>query len=106
MLDYLPFASRKFCLQFKLDHFEYLTDETHRSTATFDSLTHSLRMFDTDNVRNWQILGFVVSILVSDTIAILLERRPDHLLPVQVSPEMTEVLISYCKRFAQNNMAS
>jgi hypothetical protein len=55
-------------------------------------------MFDTDNIRNWQILGFVVSILASDVLAILLERRPaplggGNLLPIVVSSEMTEVLI-------------
>jgi hypothetical protein len=67
-------------------------------------------MFDTDNIRNWQILGFVVSILASDVLALLLERRPaplgaGNLLPIVVSSEMTEVLIQYCRRFAQNNMA-
>jgi len=55
-------------------------------------------MFDTDNIRNWQILGFIVSILASDVLAILLERRSapisgDNLLPIVVSSEMTEVLI-------------
>lgn len=105
ILDYLPFASRKYCAMFNLEHCEFLSDEANRTTATFDSLTHSLRMFDTDNVRNWQILGFVVSILVSDTVALLLERRPGHLPQIQVSAEMTDVLIGLCKRFAQSNMA-
>ena len=75
MLDYLPFASRKYCQQFNIEHCPYINEEAKADTVTFDSLTQSLRMFDTENVRNWQILGFVVSILAADVIVVLLEKR-------------------------------
>ncbi len=40
---------------------------------TFDSIVESIVMFNPDGVRNWQLLGFTLTILCSDLILTLLE---------------------------------
>lgn len=33
---------------------------------SFDSLTEALKMFDSDDPKNWKILGYAVNLLASD----------------------------------------
>ena len=88
---------------------DYNDGQSANGISTFDSLTQRLQMFDSDDVRNWQILALTSSQLVSDTIAILLEQqsrlvseedRKDHLPKIQVKMEVVHALVLYCKRFA------
>ena len=41
--------------------------------STFDNLTQTLKMFDSDDAQNWRILGLMAMLLVADTLALLLE---------------------------------
>ena len=39
---------------------------------TFDTLTENLKLFDTDDIKNWRILGQTVTFLSSDLLLLLL----------------------------------
>ena len=133
-LDFLPFTNRRFCQMFNMDENKMYTDEGWRNGEghqsgvarlianadndnsaakrinTFDSLTETcVKGFDSDDVRNWQILALTSAQLVSDTIAILLEQqsklvsdedKKDYLPKLEVKMEVMQALIAYCKRFA------
>lgn len=49
-------------------------------------------MFDADDLRNWRILGFTVTIFTSDLILILLEQSKD----VQISTGVVSILLDIC----------
>jgi len=71
--------------------------------VTFESLTQTLRMFDSDDVRNWQILGQDVNLLVSDIIAVLLNQEfATDGPPLYVSNELTSMLMAYSKLFCRS----
>ena len=42
--------------------------------STFDNLSQTLKMFDSDDAQNWRILGLTEMLLVPDTIALILEQ--------------------------------
>ena len=63
-----------------------------RTLKTFDSLTEQQKMFDADDLRNWRILGFTVTIFTSDLILILLEQSKD----VQISTGVVSILLDIC----------
>ena len=42
--------------------------------STFDNMTQTLKMFDSDDAQNWRILGLTAMLLVADTIALILEQ--------------------------------
>ena len=77
-LDFLPFTNRRFCQMFAMHENQMYTDEGWRNgdnsqsgvaklisepdynngqasnrISTFDSLTQTLQMFDSDDIRNW-----------------------------------------------------
>jgi hypothetical protein len=49
-------------------------------------------MFDADDLRNWRILGFAVTIFASDLILILLEQSTE----VQISAGVVSILLDVC----------
>ena len=78
----------------------------------FDTLTEALKMFDSDDVQNWRVLGLTVMLLVADTIGLILEQPTslekeadrksgkDSLPPIEVSNEVGLKLFEFCRRFA------
>ena len=42
--------------------------------STFDNLTQSLKMFDSEDAQNWRVLGLAAMLLVADTLALILEQ--------------------------------
>jgi hypothetical protein len=70
ILNILPIASRKYCANVRME--PVLHNDT-QNKLSFDSIVESIVMFNPDGVRNWQLLGFTVSILCSDLILTLLE---------------------------------
>ena len=61
----MPVASQKYCNKFGI---EAIFHQDLDNKITFDTLTENLRMFDSDDLKNWRILGFVITILASDLI--------------------------------------
>jgi hypothetical protein len=70
ILNVLPIASKKYCYRMGKDP---VFHQDTGNNKTFDSLTEMQKMFDADDTKNWNILGFAVTILASDLILILLE---------------------------------
>ena len=61
----MPIASKKYCKKFDI---EPIFHQDLENKNTFDTLTESLKMFDSDDLNNWRIIGFTVSLMVSDCI--------------------------------------
>ena len=55
-------------------------------------------MFDTEDIKNWRILGFTVTIFASDLLQIFL----DDLNPkeIQISSGVIDILLEICKYFS------
>lgn len=84
--------------------------------STFDHLTQSLKMFDSDDAQNWRILGLTAMLLVADTLALILEQpskiqlEEDKKLKIapqprlEISLDVSQKLMDFCKRFASYKM--
>lgn len=71
-MNILPTCSAKYCQIFNIAD-EYLKKPKPGAQLTFDKITENLRMFDSNDLRSWQILAFIVTTLVSDVLAVLLD---------------------------------
>ena len=70
-------------------------------------------MFDSEDIKNWQILAYSVSLMVADTISIFMVPPPDSnefsyfglesRVPASsaISESTTDYLLDYCKVFAR-----
>jgi hypothetical protein len=92
ILNILPIASRKYCANIRMDPVLH-NDASNK--LTFDSIVESVVMFNPDGVRNWQLLGFTVTILCSDLILTLLEISQ-----VQISIGVIDILLEICKFYS------
>jgi hypothetical protein len=97
ILNILPIASKKYCLRVGLDPVIH-SDVTN--TVSFDSLTESLTLFDVEERRNWQILGFTVTILATDLINILIDLNQQSAKEYQISQGVIELLLEICKHYS------
>ena len=66
---------------------------------TFDTMIEQLTMFDSDDLKNWRLLGFSVTIFASDLISILLESKLSTLKDVQISSGVIDLLLEICRHF-------
>jgi hypothetical protein len=55
IMDFLPSGSRKYCNMFSVPN--HTLGPTTDPNLTFDGLTNSLTMFESDDIKNWQILA-------------------------------------------------
>jgi len=93
ILNVLPIASKKYCYRFGQDP---VFHQDTGNNKTFDSLTEQQKMFDADDLRNWRVLGFAVTIFASDLILILLEQSTD----VQISAGVVSILLDVCQHYS------
>ena len=96
ILNILPVASRKYCAQTGIDPVLH-NDKSNKTT--FDSIVENIVMFNADGMRNWQLLGFTVTLLCSDLILMLLElinTGKEFLL----SPGVIDILLEICKHYS------
>jgi hypothetical protein len=70
IINILPILSYNYCTRSGIEK-QFSTDP--EKTLNFDSLLESLQMFEADNPKNWQLLGFTLTIMASDLIALLVE---------------------------------
>ena len=87
---------------------------------TFENMTQNLNMFDSEDMKNWQILAYSVSLMVADTISIFMVPPPSSnefsyfgqenskeevaarsLAIAKISDATTDYLLDYCKVFAR-----
>lgn len=66
----MPIASRKYCQRMGIDAVFHQDPD---NKVTFDTLTESQKMFDADDIKNWQIMGLTVTIFASDIILTLID---------------------------------
>lgn len=70
ILNVMPIASKKYCIKIGIDPV-FKQEKTNK--IYFENLAETIKMFDADDQKNWLILGFTVTIFVSDLILLLLE---------------------------------
>ena len=61
---------------------------TPANISSFDNLTQSLKMFDSEDVQNWRVLGLTAMLLVADALALVLEQPSK----IQIDEERKEGL--------------
>jgi hypothetical protein len=71
LFDLLPTGSSKYCKIFNIEK-EYQRPPRNGAQLTFDKLVENLKMFDSNDISNWQISGFTMTLLVSDTLAVIM----------------------------------
>lgn len=54
-------------------------------------------MFDSDDIKNWRILGFIITILASDLISLFLDEISNK--DILVASGIIDIMIEICKYF-------
>jgi hypothetical protein len=94
ILNVMPIASQKFCRKFGI---KLILHQDQDNKATFDTLTEQLRMFDSDDIKNWRLLGFAVTQLCSDLILFFLENP---IRKIEISKGLIDILLEICKYYS------
>lgn len=55
-------------------------------------MTENLRMFDSNDTRNWQILGYTITLLVSDALAVLMDPS-NRGAPIFIGSDATSTIL-------------
>ncbi len=97
--DLLPTCSPKYCQIFAIQD-EFQKRAKLGSKETFDKMTENLRMFDSNDMRNWQILGYTVTIMVSDVLTVLMDPANKGA-PLFIGSEATALIMSQAKMFSR-----
>jgi hypothetical protein len=58
-------------------------------------------MFEADNPKNWQLLGFTVTLMASDLIALLVELNQNTSKEYQITPAVVDKLLDFCRHYCQ-----
>lgn len=69
----------------------------YQNRMKFDNVVEELKMFDADNHKNWQILGNVMTIMISDVIQILLSTQEN----IKISYGLVEAMMTYSSYFSK-----
>ena len=70
IVNVMPIASKKYCIKIGIDPV-FKQEKTNK--IYFENLAETIKMFNADDLKNWLILGFTVTIFVSELIILLLE---------------------------------
>lgn len=69
----------------------------YQNRKKFDNITEDLKMFDAENLKNWLILGNLMTIMVSDVIQIFLSTQEN----LKISLGLVEALMTYSNFFSK-----
>jgi hypothetical protein len=69
----------------------------YQNRMKFDNVVEELKMFDADNHKNWQILGNLMTIMISDVIQILLSTQEN----IKISYGLVEAMMTYSSYFSK-----
>ena len=94
LLELMPNYSRKYC---KIFEKEFVELSSH-PIITFDQVTENLRMFDSNDIRNWSILASSVTLMVTDVIAVILDPSICGA-PLFVGQETSQALLKQMKHY-------
>lgn len=98
IINVMPILSSSYCQKSGVEK-QFSTDP--EKALNFDSLLESLQMFETDNPKNWQFLGFTVTLMASDLIALLVELNQNTSKEYQITPAVVDKLLDFCRHYCQ-----
>jgi hypothetical protein len=75
----------------------HLRKHLYQNRRKFDNIIEDLKMFDTDNMKNWVLLGNLLTIMVSDVILIFLSTQEN----LKISMGLVEALMTYSSYFSK-----
>lgn len=75
----------------------HLRKTLFQNRTRFDTIVEDLKMFDAGSLKNWLLLGNLVTIMVSDVILLLLSTQEN----LRISLGLIEALMSYSSLFAR-----
>ena len=75
----------------------HLRKYLYQNRRKFDNVTEELKMFDADNLKNWLILGNLMTIMASDVIQIFLSTQEN----LKISLGLVEALMTYSNFFSK-----
>lgn len=75
----------------------HLRKYLYQNRVKFDHLMEELKMFDADNLKNWLLLGNLVTLMVGDVIQVFLSTQEN----LKVSLGLVEALLAYSSFFSK-----
>jgi len=98
IINVLPILSYNYCSRSGID--KHFSTDSEKS-LNFDTLLESLQMFESDIPKNWQLLGFTVTLMASDLIALLVELNQNTSKEYQITPAVVDKLLDFCRHYCQ-----
>jgi len=75
----------------------HLRKYLYQNRMKFDSITEELKMFDADSLKNWLLVGNLMSLMAADVIQIFLSTQEN----LKVSLGLVEALMTYSNFFSK-----
>jgi len=79
----------------------HLRKYLYQNRMKFDNVVEELKMFDADNLKNWLILGNLMTIMVSDVVQLFLSTQEN----LKISLGLVEALMTYSNFFSKSYRA-
>ena len=76
----------------------HLRKYLYQNRMKFDNVVEELKMFDADNLKNWLILGNMMTIMVSDVVQLFLSTQDN----LKISLGLVEALMTYSNFFSKS----
>ena len=76
----------------------HLRKYLYQNRMKFDNVVEELKMFDADNLKNWLILGNLMTIMVSDVVQLFLSTQEN----LKISLGLVEALMTYSNCFSKS----
>jgi hypothetical protein len=76
----------------------HLRKYLYQNRKKFDNIVEELSMFDADNLKNWAILGNLVTIMVTDVMQIFLSTQEN----LKISFGLVEAMMTYSSFFSKS----
>jgi len=76
----------------------HLRKYLYQNRMKFDNVVEELKMFDADNLKNWLILGNLMTIMVSDVVQLFLSTQEN----LKISLGLVEALMTYSNFFSKS----
>ena len=76
----------------------HLRKYLYQNRMKFDNVVEELKMFDADNLKNWLILGNLMTIMVSDVVQLFLSTQDN----LKISLGLVEALMTYSNFFSKS----
>ena len=75
----------------------HLRKYLYQNRMKFDSITEELKMFDADSLKNWLLVGNLMTLMAADVIQVFLSTQEN----LKVSLGLVEALMTYSNFFSK-----